>query len=1022
MNQKSHPLLNSVNSTLASLFALFAFALTAPAHPYASGLTNTAGTISFILNESADNVKVIFDGGGAGNTNDLGALAKGVQSFALGVHTSYAIVVAKVGSGTPSQISVDANNFVKFPNPRGVAVNQNPQNRNFGRVYAVNSTPATTGGRAVGRGMYLLNADLSDCLGRGNTASTGLVVYAVNASSPFKLGVGSNDVVYVNDFSTAAATTWAYTADIGSTESNLVFAGIGEFTNATVHTDSASTPVTRGSLAAGNLTLWNIEGAIAPFNSIARWDIGAGPFPWNTAPTILGNAGIPSVADLTTDVDIGADGKFFTSVNRSAGTDVPSIKCFDTDGTTLLWDSFIGGNPDILKQTRAIMVSPDGKFLAAVHDDSHVSLLPLTNGVPDLAGLSSISIGPLTANGRDMAWDAADNIYTVSSGQALLRCYSLGFSTTCITSNDSTVANGTFKLIIPATTVSVTATTPFASETGPTPGVFTLTRVSADVSGALTVNFTNTGTATFGADYISSNTNTIVFAPGQTSTNITITPVDDSLSELTETVILTVKGGGSYSATAPNPATVTIEDNDAQVLAISVTSSNSMYERIGADYATFAVTRSGATNAAAYDLTNFVYTGTAVSNVDYVAFTNPLTFNPGDVTLYFNVSPIDNAVYSGNKTVIVAAGTGTGYTPGVGSGTATIIDDEYAAESVLFADSLNGNSSANWKTNFAANNLIDDYQVLWGTNLVDFGVSNAPNGSATALRMTVNKDEGTAFGAAGVNVYPLGKSFTGNFALRFSMNLVQHDGASTTEFATFGINHSGTKSNWFQFSGDLVNNTPKDSDGIWYGVVADGSGSAPADFVQYVGNGAANAPLIVRTDFAGSFKNVFKRPPYSPDGVAGSPACKTGNPNSIWSDVEVRNLGNVIRMSINKTPVFTYTNTTAFTNGDIMLGYCDPYASIGIGSGAVYYSNVRVVNISPVITSTVKSGSNLNVAFTDDSDDAAAKFLLLGSTLVTGTYTNMSATITKTGLGTYSTTTPFSLANATKFFRIQHLP
>src|ERR1035441_1368408 len=69
------------------------------AHPYASGVTNNAGTVSFILNESADSVQVAFDKAGASytSTNSLGALAAGTHSFALGTHTNFAVIVSKGG-------------------------------------------------------------------------------------------------------------------------------------------------------------------------------------------------------------------------------------------------------------------------------------------------------------------------------------------------------------------------------------------------------------------------------------------------------------------------------------------------------------------------------------------------------------------------------------------------------------------------------------------------------------------------------------------------------------------------------------------------------------------------------------------------------------------------------------------------------------------------------------------------------------------------------------------------------------
>ena len=110
---------------LAFVFAVMGSgAFSARAHPYASGLTNNAGIISFILNEAANDVSVIFNSGAA--TNDLGALSSGVQSFSLAGYTNYSIVVTKTGSGSISQISVDATNN-DFYGPRGIAVNNNPQ-------------------------------------------------------------------------------------------------------------------------------------------------------------------------------------------------------------------------------------------------------------------------------------------------------------------------------------------------------------------------------------------------------------------------------------------------------------------------------------------------------------------------------------------------------------------------------------------------------------------------------------------------------------------------------------------------------------------------------------------------------------------------------------------------------------------------------------------------------------------------------------------------------------------------------
>ena len=91
--------------------------------------------------------------------------------------------------------------------------------------------------------------------------------------------------------------------------------------------------------------------------------------------------------------------------------------------------------------------------------------------------------------------------------------------------------------------VTVSATVPTASEQGPTPGTFTITRV--DSSKEFTVYYTMTGTASNGVDYVTLP-GTGTFPVGLVATNITVTPIDDSIAELTETVALNISEGTNY--------------------------------------------------------------------------------------------------------------------------------------------------------------------------------------------------------------------------------------------------------------------------------------------------------------------------------------------------------------------------------------------------------------------------------------------------------------------------------------------
>src|ERR1017187_9436165 len=194
----------SIRPTLRGLvFALAAFGLSgyvATAHPFASGITNTGGTISFILNETADTVGVFFPDNHS--TNYLGAnLTPGRHTFTLGSGTNaYVITVKKAGSGHITQISSDStplNTWLFNHSPRGVAVNANAQRHNFGRIYITDANSAS-------RGLHVINADQSDALGYGNTAQAPGVTYQASSYSPFRCYVGPDDTVFAGSATTLA--------------------------------------------------------------------------------------------------------------------------------------------------------------------------------------------------------------------------------------------------------------------------------------------------------------------------------------------------------------------------------------------------------------------------------------------------------------------------------------------------------------------------------------------------------------------------------------------------------------------------------------------------------------------------------------------------------------------------------------------------------------------------------------------------------------------------------------------------
>jgi hypothetical protein len=133
---------------------------TAWAVPYASFVHNTTGsTWEFVLNESADNVTVLRDGG---NPLNLGALTAGRQTFDMTGFSSYEIQVKKSAPVAWTTISDPNQPFQHFEQGSDVAVNNNPANPLFGTIYVNNDrdlAAAGAAGRPMGDGVYALTAN-----------------------------------------------------------------------------------------------------------------------------------------------------------------------------------------------------------------------------------------------------------------------------------------------------------------------------------------------------------------------------------------------------------------------------------------------------------------------------------------------------------------------------------------------------------------------------------------------------------------------------------------------------------------------------------------------------------------------------------------------------------------------------------------------------------------------------------------------------------------------------------------------
>ncbi len=1038
--------------------------------PYATGLANTGSTITFRLNEAADNVKIISSSGAV--TNDLGVRPKGLNTANLPISGVYKVQVTKASGpgwmqGVVNQISDDTNQFVKFTNERGLAINRNTNSPYFGRIYVsislsgtVTSNQFNLGGRTVADGIYVLNTDQTDALGQGDAPLTGGLkfdFFGANSESPGYLCIGGDDRLYISDWSDINGGLWVTDANVAtnSVATNVLF-GIGGPSAVTNNHGSVSGVYVEGSQAGGNLAVYTADEDVAPKNAVLRYDIGSGALPYSDAAVQAITFGLGSQRSKITR---GPDGKWYCTNRRADNASTSGLFVVDPTGTPL-WSSLsqwrtFSGNPTsydfIFSDTRGMDVTSDGKYLMTFKAATNLQaapynlgpntavILPLQDGLPNLGGMVLLRTTPATGIGWDAAFDAAGNLYTLSTGQGL-RIYAPGGFSTVTSGSD-----GTFETYVPAVNISVAATDANASEDVPDVGEYTISRSTTDISQAQTVKFQMGGSAVQGSDYVLTTngvtltTNVVVIPAGATDILVSLVPVDDAVTEFTETAVLSIAVSADYTVASAG-ATVSILDNELPSFNIAVVQGQ-VFEGNTNDSAVVRLIRLGSiVNNGLEVSVNLTYAGSAVSGADYVAV-NTVAVPSGELTQDFRIYPIDDKILEPNETFSVTVASGTGYTVGTTniSGAITIIEDETLPAPVLFSDDLNGDSSTNWTIRFGSGNSIDDYRInempfSFPSTYWDYAwdmLPMAPNGTdSIGLKVSVNKDDASAAGAAGINLYRNGQTFSGNYALRFDMYLIVNASAGTTENAIFGINHSGDKTNWFRASGNGFTNSSYD--GVWCLVGADGAalgqfngGTGSGDY-EFLGGGNAVqvgsiwGPPTLASRNASAFTSVFKNPPWGSAAATG-PGVPSNMQNSTtpsWAQVELAQIGNVVSLKINNTYILTCTNATGNTSGKIMLGYDDAFDSNTGTGGSVIYDNIRVVDLGrPRITGVSRTGTTMTIDFTWSMNDPVNLFKVVKASDVAGAYSPATATIVSTGLGTYRATISGESASGA-FYRI----
>ena len=127
-----------------------------------------------------------------------------------------------------------------------------------------------------------------------------------------------------------------------------------------------------------------------------------------------------------------------------------------------------------------------------------------------------------------------------------------------------------------------------------------------------------------------------------------VSPVNDALVEVPETVIVTLTDGANYDLGASISATVTITDQPAPIITIAAIDPSA--SETGLDPGVFRFTRVG--NMTLPLTVNYTRTGTRRDRATSASFGSSITFPAGAATVDRVVTPVADALAEGSETVI----------------------------------------------------------------------------------------------------------------------------------------------------------------------------------------------------------------------------------------------------------------------------------------------------------------------------------------------------------------------------------
>ncbi|MGI9213258.1 MAG: Calx-beta domain-containing protein, partial [Methylococcaceae bacterium] len=210
--------------------------------------------------------------------------------------------------------------------------------------------------------------------------------------------------------------------------------------------------------------------------------------------------------------------------------------------------------------------------------------------------------------------------------------------------------------------------------------------LSTASSQPVTVNYsTQDGSATAGSDYVSTS-NTLSFAPNQTTATIQVPILGDTQVEANESFKVNLSSPVNATLGSNNSAVVTVNNDDAAAVVLPTLSISGVKVKegnSGSSTANATVTLSAASSETV-TVNYATQDGTALANSDYIATSGTLSFRPGETSKTLPVSILGDTTVESDESfqMLLIAATNALLNPNAASGTVQISNDDTATAPV----------------------------------------------------------------------------------------------------------------------------------------------------------------------------------------------------------------------------------------------------------------------------------------------------------------------------------------------------